>query len=152
MAIATKNRRKIESMPESIVNDASRLHESFEVGDVAHQGDLIFVRVESLPKSAKASRERQLADGNTQGSRHILSRGKCYAADAGELAMLISSANGCKIDAKYIGPVFVSPKFPTADDVTHPEHGNHGFPAGAVIVCVYQRSLDAEEREQRVRD
>jgi uncharacterized protein (UPF0335 family) len=36
--------------------------------------------------------------------------------------------------------------------LTHPEHGNHGFPAKTVCAVVYQRNLDAEEREARVRD
>ena len=38
------------------------------------------------------------------------------------------------------------------NDLTHPEHGNQGFSAGAVCAVVYQRNLDAEEREARVLD
>ena len=153
MATATLKRKLKSELPEGIVNDEAKLNESFEVGDVSHQGDLILVRIASLPKSAKPRASRQLADGNTQGSRHVISRkAKCFDADATEVSMLIASANGCKVDARYVGPLFVSPSKPTANDLDHPEHGNQGFPAGAVIACVYQRSLDSEEREQRVLD
>jgi hypothetical protein len=37
-------------------------------------------------------------------------------------------------------------------DLTHPEHGNHLYRGDMVIACVYQRNLDAEERERRAMD
>ena len=134
---------------EAIVNDAPKLHESFEVGDAAHQGDVIIVRIARLPHSAKPRRHRQVAPGNTPGSRHVLRRGKLFDCDAKEVANQIRSATGCNVEAQYIGPVFVSPPKPTADDLTHPEHGNQGFPAGAVCAVVFQRSWDAELKEAR---
>ena len=137
---------------ERICNDASKLHEVFEVGDVAHQGDLIVVRIASLPQSATPRANRQLADGSTQGSRHVLERGAVFNANADEVAALIRHATKVRVEARYVGPVFVSPEAPTADDLSHPEHGNQGFPAGAVCAVVYQRNLDAEEREARVAD
>lgn len=138
---------------ESIINDAPRLFESFEVGDVSHQGDVIFVRIAKLPQQITQRANRQLADGNTQGSRHILTpRAKLYDAVPAELSQMIREATGANVEQQYIGPVFVSPDEPTAHDVTHPEHGHQGFPAGAVIACVFQRSLDAEERARRVMD
>lgn len=150
--IATKTKTAAKTLPESIVNDAPKLHPSFEVGDVAHQGDLIIVAIAALPKSAKPRANRQLAEGNTQGSRHILKRGEVYDCAAAEVAKAIKSATGCTVAEQYIGPVFVSPKRPTKNDLTHPEHGNQGFPAGAVCAVVYQRNLDQEQREQRTRD
>lgn len=137
---------------ESIINDAPQMHSTFEVGDVAHQGDLIIVRIATLPDSAKPRKNRQLAEGNTQGSRHVMTRGKVFDADAAEMAKLIKAATKCDVQAQYIGPVFVSPVNPTENDLLHPEHGNQGFPAGAVCAVVFQRNLDAEEREQVVRD
>lgn len=154
MAVAakTKTSKRITNH-ERIVNNDPKLHEDFPVGSVSHQGDLIFVRIASLPKSAKSRPNRQLADGNTQGSRHILTtNAQAFDCDANEVSQLIQKANKCDVDARYIGPVFVSPANPTEHDVTHPEHGHQGFEAGAVIACVYQRNLDAEEREQRARD
>jgi hypothetical protein len=156
MATKTKTRKQKTvnaPMPEGIINDDPKMLESFEIGDVSHQGDLMLVRIAELPKSAKTRLSHQLAEGNTQGSRHVITpRAKVYSANADEIVMAIASANGVKIDARYIGPVFVSPAAPTENDLSHPEHGNQGFPAGSVIACVYQRSLDSEEREQRVRD
>ena len=139
-------------VPEGIVNDASHLHATFAVGDVAFQGDLCLVGIGRLPQSARPRANRQLAEGSTQGSRHVLERGDVYDADPTEVIALIRSANGTEVDPRYIGPVIVSPAEPTAEDLTHPEHGNQGFPAGTVCAVVYQRSLDAEQREARVRD
>ena len=138
--------------PETLINDAPKLHSTFEIGDVAHQGDLIIVRIAGLPKSAKPRLNRQLADGTTQGSRHVLEHGDVFDADRGEIARLIKAATKATVGAEYIGPVFVSPDKPTARDLNHPEHGPQGFPAGSVCAVVYQRNLDAEEREQRTRD
>ncbi len=137
---------------EAIINNEPKLHATFEVGDVSHQGDLIIVRIASLPVSAKPRTNRQLAEGKTQGSRHVMTRGKVYDADAAEVAGLIKSATKCDVAEAYIGPVFVSPAKPAAKDLAHPEHGPQGFPAGSICAVVYQRNLDQEEREQRVRD
>ena len=144
--------RKTTEPRERICNNAPKLHASFEVGDVAHQGDLIIVRIARLPASARARTNRQLAEGSTQGSRHVMSRGDVYDADAAQVAKLICEATGVRVERQYIGPVFVSPANPTESDLTHPEHGRQGFPAGAVCAVVFQRNLDAEERAARVAD
>ncbi len=149
---ATQQKPVDGEVAERIVNDDPKLHATFEPGDVSHQGDLIIVCIHALPPSAKIRTNRQLADGSTQGSRHVLERGDVYDCQAGEVAAAIQKANGTVVEAQYIGPVFVSPESPTENDLTHPEHGNQGFPAGTVCAVVYQRNLDAEEREQRVAD
>ena len=145
-------KKSAKQHPERIINDAPRLLDIFEVGDVSHQGDLSIVRIARLPGSAKPRTSRQLADGTTQGSRHVLERGEVYDCEASQLQCCIREATKCQIDAQYLGPVFVSPADPSPADLTHPEHGNQGFPAGAVCAVVYQRNLDSEEREQRTRD
>lgn len=137
---------------ERICNDDAKLHQAFEVGDVAHQGDIIIVRIGSLPKTAKPRKSRQLAEGDTQGSRHVLKRGKVFDADPQEVMELILKATKKTVETRYIGPVFVSPDDPTENDLDHPEHGNQGFPAKSVCAVVFQRNLDAEEREARVAD
>jgi len=169
MATASKSKKKfvrqvadvnVESVayaaathrPERVVNDESKFLAGFSVGDVSHQGDLIVVAIPRLPKSARARARRQLADGSTQGSRHVLERGDVFDADPAEVAALVREANGSVVDPRYVGAVFVSPADPTADDLTHPEHGNHGYPAGTVCAVVYQRNMDAEERERRTQD
>jgi len=137
---------------EVIINDASKLHATFEPGDVSHQGDLMIVAIKSLPSSAKPRENRQLADGDTQGARHIMTRGDVFDAEASEVAILIEKATGCQVGQQYVGPVFVSPADPTCDDLSHPEHGSQGFPAGSICAVVYQRSLDQEQREARILD
>lgn len=153
MSVKTSKRTKTLKRPESIVNNSPRtfMDSDFPVGTTAHQGDLIFVRIASMPTSAKKRNQRQLAEGNTQGSRHILGVGNAFDCNADEVVALIKSVcRKAEVTARYIGPVF------TGDcdkaDVTHPEHGHHYFRGSMIIATVYQRNVDAEEREQQVRD
>jgi hypothetical protein len=139
--------------PESILNDAPRsfTDADFPVGTVAHQGDLILVRIECLPKSAKPRADRQMAIGNTQGSRHMLDKGRPYDCDAHQvIAAIAAVCRGVDIGEQYIGPVFQCDEGEA--DLLHPEHGDHLYRGDMVIAVVYQRNLDAEEREQRVAD
>lgn len=52
---------------------------------------------------------------------------------------------------RYIGPVFVGTVLKNAV-LDHPEHGNHVYKGDMVIASVFQRNLNAEEREQQVID
>lgn len=151
MLTATRNVKTLDQN-ESIINDAPKLHTLFEPGTVSHQGDLMIVAIAALPASARPRENRQLAIGNTQGARHILERGEVYDADPQDIARCIKAANGCEVPVDFIGPVFVSPPDPTENDLTHPEHGNQGFPAGAVCAVVYQVNLDEQQRRQRTQD
>jgi hypothetical protein len=148
----TQIRKKKSVQRERIVNNEPKLHAVFGTGDVAHQGDLIIVGIERLPNSAKPRANRQLAEGTTQGSRHVLERGEVFDANPMDTAALIAKSTGCAVEARYVGPVFRSPAKPTPHDLSHPEHGHQGFPAGAICAVVYQRNLDADQREQRVLD
>ena len=148
----TVSKSRVTEPKERIANDDAKLFEDFPVGSVSHQGDLMLVSIGSFPKSAKPRVNRQLADGSTQGSRHVLQNGSVFDADANEVSQLIFQATKCRVETGYIGPVFVSPTAPTENDLTHPEHGNQGFPAGTVCAVVFQRNLDAEEREVRSSD
>jgi hypothetical protein len=153
MATKTYRMKPVEAQPrETIVNNAPKLFQMFDPGMVSHQGDLIVVAIAMLPASAKPRKNRQLADGSTQGSRHILERGDIFDANPSDICELIFRATKVRVDPRCVGPVFVAPKSPTEHDLTHPEHGHQGFPTGSVCAVVYQRSLDAEEREARVRD
>lgn len=151
MKTLTKNAVKISPIPtQEVSGPVVRIHETWTCGDVAFQGDLIFICIGSmLPSSAKTRKNRQLADGNTQGSRHVLDGGECFDADKAEISKLIRLATKGKVpvDQKYIGPIFTGDSF-----VRHPQHQDQGFPADTVTACVFQRNLDAEEREVRARD
>jgi len=137
---------------ESIVNNAPRrfADADWPVGSVAHQGDVILVRIAELTAEAKPRKNRQVADGNTQGSRHILEGGKIYDCNLPAVAKAIKAAcPRSSVGEQYIGPVFLT------DDTTalrHPEHGDHEYDAGMCVAVVFQRNLDAEQREQVARD
>lgn len=149
---------KVICRPEGIVNDEAKLLETFGVGDVSMQGDLMVVGIAAngkKPRGCKPRENRQLADGSTQGSRHVLDRGEVFDCPAETVAGAIEKATGKKVDPQYCGPVFVCDTEPTANDLSHPEHGNQGFGmSGVRMVCavVYQRNQDSEEREARARD
>jgi len=138
---------KTASIPvaENIINNQTRTFTDTPAS--TRQGDLYFVAISGLPASARPRDDRQLADGNTQGSRHMCKTGSVYNADKDEVAALIHEAMGVEIDTKYIGPVFKGPAY-----VEHPEHGDHDFQCDSVFAVVVQRSMDADEREQRVQD
>ena len=140
------------SVEHEIINDEPKLMATFATGDVSRQGDIYIVGIAALPKSAKPRDSRQLADGATLGSRHVLERGDVYQCEPSEVAAAIKAATGNDVDVDYLGPVFVAPAEPTENDLTHPEHGDQGFRAGQVCAVVYQRTIDAAQRIQRVRD
>lgn len=149
----TLTKREVAPKLESIINDAPRefTEADFPVGTVAHQGDLIFVRIESMPKSAKKRTNRKLADGNTQGSRHVLEVGRVFDCDASQVSAAIANVcRGVNVESQYIGPVIQTTK--SKADIVHPEHGDHFYRGDMVIACVYQKNLDSEQRERRVQD
>lgn len=141
--------RQLVQHAESMRNDALRVFQpgTFMPGDVSVQGDLYLVCLAKLPASCRVRFDRQLAKGMTQGSRHVLAKGQCYDAAAVEVVQAIEQATGVEVQARYVGPVFQGPAL-----LTHPEHGDQEWVEPCVVAVVYQRSLDAEEREQRVRD
>lgn len=141
-----------DAMPENITNDDTRVitEAMMGVGDCYPQGDLYFVRLAKLPKSAKPREGRQLADGTTQGSRHVCEVGDVYQCDATEIAAAIKATNGAEVAPRYLGLVFA-----TVDghaSVTHPEHGNHDYRMDGCFAVVVQRTLTADQREARAAD
>lgn len=152
----------ITSSPvENITNDETRIvtDSMLGVGDNIAQGDLYFVRIAGVPSGSKRlgndGSHVQLAEGDTQGSRHVLEVGNAYVCERADVVAAIKKACGCTINEKYLGPVFETVNGKAY--VSHPEHGDHDFRAETVggsmcIAVVFQRALDAEEREARVID
>ncbi len=148
MQTLTKTTKRAGASPaESIINDAPRNIPDMPVGEVKAQGDLLFVSIATLPTGAKSRKNRQLAEGTTQGSRHVAETGKVFDASPTEVAKLIKKATGKDVQERYIGPVIVGPS-----NITHPEHGHHNYEGECVLAVVFQRVLDAEEREIRALD
>jgi hypothetical protein len=144
---ATKTRKSKAAIPvgESIINNQTRTFT--DAPRATRQGDLYLINIPAMPTSAKPRADRQLAEGNTQGSRHVCRTGNVFDANRGELAALIRKATGQAIEEKYIGPVFTGPAY-----IEHPEHGDHDFQCEGTFAVVFQKSLDQLEREQRVLD
>ncbi len=148
MTTAAKVLSELRQHAEAIkTTETRRFGSEWMPGDVAAQGDLNIVCIASMPTSAKARKSRQMADGSTLGSRHILERGECFDANRKELAALIKKATGVAIQQHYIGPVFCGPAY-----LDHPEHAHQEWTEPCVNVVTYQRVLDADGREQRVSD
>lgn len=148
---AAKTLREAPILERPITNDPKFL-ETMSIGDVAHQGDLTLVAIKELPKTHQPRGNRQLADGTSKGSRHVMARGDVYDCNANEVVALIKEATGRVVDANFIGPVVVSPVDPTDRDLTHPEHGPLGFPAGMICAVVHQRTIDKLNQIRRVID
>lgn len=95
------------------------------------QGDIILRCLETTdakPKGKPVS-DRQLAPGNTQGSRHI-----CEGD-----ALLFAPTTSSPLDGPEIR---VGERGCT---ITHPEHRHYKLPAGSRWGVVYERDLAAEE-------
>lgn len=137
--------RELSANAERIRNDELRVFGAeWMPGDSAAQGDLLLVCIHRLPKSAKPRDRRQLADGDTQGSHHMLEVGECFDADPADVVELIKEATSLVVGGLYLGPVFRGPAL-----LTHPEHGDQQWTSPCVNAVVYQRVWDAERAEAR---
>lgn len=126
----------IEQEAEKIQNDLpQRFSEAASDGDTARQGDLYIIYCESLPKNCDIIEKpnSQLAEGNTQGSRHIL--------DSLVGVEMYDISNKTVLD----GPVMKTTQERT---ITHPEHADIILPPG-VYKIRYQRQHAEELRRQR---
>lgn len=112
-----------------------RMVKSLAVGEWIRQGDVMLLRVSRRPsKFNTETKNRQLAPGTTQGSRHVLAAGPTiYAKPEGDDALL--------------GPVIVAKERFLLE---HPEHAHFSMPAGT-YQCRYQQDYSEVER-RAVRD
>ncbi len=117
---------RIRTNAETHTEQELRMIRVIEVGQWARQGDIAVQRVDEEPRT-KRTADRQLAPGNTKGSRHIL-EGKVDAYEGG----------GDLLE----GPLLIARERFT---VTHPEHAHISLPSGTYRVT-YQRDLQMEER------
>lgn len=95
-----------KSMPEARVVE-------LEIGQVARQGDIYIERVASIQNKGKQVKSRQLAPGNTKGSRHIVDESPSLTLWESSPTLTNGKASfqaGCAIEAKG------------GFSITHPEH------------------------------
>lgn len=105
-------------------------------GDVVRQGDIYLTCLEKMPEGT-LTKERQLAPGNTQGSRHIVN---------GDVEM-VKDVRFRSMNAVLVGPAF---RCKSDVEVTHPEHGNKILPEGTIWQVTYQ--LHHADEIKRVQD
>lgn len=132
-----KSAEKMHAAETEVIGTAS-------VGDVVRQGDLYLVCLEKLPGGVPM-KDRQLAPGTTQGSRHVL-QGDCSLVVPNN-KQGVADAIGHDVHSELIGPAF---HCDAECELTHPEHGNKVLPQGTNWAVVYQRAYAEEIR--RVQD
>lgn len=133
----------LNQITETAKNNKARLCKvkGMKPGEVIRQGDIYVQKLEKLPANlGEVSQDAQLAIGQTQGSRHIISpmpKGLTIYAPA-------KGAN------PLMGPVVDSP---VGFTITHPEHGHFKLEAGLYQIT-YQRDYSKERAEElrRVQD
>src|SRR5437868_2165641 len=142
----TKKTKSSKSDYQASVRQAEKIrngdHEAISVmrpGDAVRQGDVYLVGLDEMPTITGKSETRQLAPGDTQGSRHV-AEGDCDVLTASErdclriLNRLIPETRGQQL---FFGPIIVA-RGPVM--VAHPEHGDRTLPGEATYAVVYQRA------------
>jgi hypothetical protein len=111
-----------------------RMMKAIAVGEWIRQGDCYLIRVAKKPAGLIPTKNRQLAAGTTQGSRHIVLDGPEIFVHTGNTDPLV-------------GPVIVANERFILD---HPEHAVFSLPAGT-YQCRLQQDW-AEQERRAVRD
>ena len=114
-------------------NDAKVVYPDFAVGDLHWQGDVGVLCICQLPGKLVDDwpHGRQVAPGNTQGSRHVAE---------GDVKLLTWAEGG-----PLVGPVIRAKDRWT---LAHPEHGHVEFPGQRDYVILYQRAYADELRRK----
>jgi len=111
--------------------------EGIEIGKVVRQGDIYIHRVDEKHARGNRLKSRQLALGNTMGSRHI--------AEPPAKVFEGTTLPGWCDRRTFLGPLVESKKRFT---VTHPEHAHVDLPPGCYQIT---HQMDARTME-RVKD
>jgi hypothetical protein len=120
---------------ENAVQEVRRI-QSIEIGKVIRQGDIYLHRVDEKHTRGKKLKSRQLALGNTMGSRHI--------AESPAKVFEGTTLPGWCDQRTFLGPLVESKKRFT---VTHPEHAHVDVPAGCYQIT-HQTDARTMERVQ----
>lgn len=115
----------------------TRVVPEIEVGQFARQGDIYIVRMDKPPTGLQATKNRQLAPGTTQGSRHTVDESVEVLVRETPLERRATDRG-----LGFEGPVLVSKDRFT---VSHPEHADISLPGGCYEV-VYQSDFASQQR------
>jgi hypothetical protein len=141
---ARESCRLVAAEAEAIRSDAPAVCNATDPGDVCRQGDVYLTRLGREPRTLRPYVGRQLAPGTTQGSRHVVEgRVTMLVPDEDDAALALGEAvPAARMRRHFVGPVVLAPAGFT---LTHPEHGDRTFPAGAYLTT-YQRAFGDEIR------
>ena len=128
---------EIERLAKTNAVQEVRRIESIEIGKVIRQGDIYIHRVDAKHVHGKKLKNRQLALGNTMGSRHI-------AEAPARVCEGTTLPEWCD-RRTFLGPLVESDK---RFKITHPEHAHVDLPSGCYQVT---HQMDARTME-RVQD
>lgn len=125
--------RDVKQQAEKIkCDDAQRFPEAASAGDGFRQGDIYIIKLDAMPAGCVLDTKpnAQIAEGNTQGSRHIL-----------------DSLVGVEIFQRQQRDALQGPILRTSTErtITHPEHGDVILPPGCYEIT-YQRAYAEELR------
>lgn len=120
------------------LNKAEERHmKAMEEGQIVRQGDIYIHRVKATHAHGKELKTRQLAIGETQGSRHVLEGVKCMVLEGTKAPEWAPRA--------LLGPLV---KLSERCFISHPEHAYVSLPAGTYQIT---HQMDARTLA-RVRD
>lgn len=127
----------VESVSESKADPEVRVTRRIEIGSAIQQGDCYLTRVPDAHPRGKSCGSRQVALGNSIGSRHVAEGEDVEVFEGTKLPEGVAPPADVP-ESAILGPVVVAPK---GFVLTHPEHAHHELPAG-VYQTTYQADLD----------
>lgn len=135
--------RVLKAKPSPEVRDPGRV----EIGQVLHQGDVYLHRVPEDWPRGKLLGTRQIAVGDTIGSRHVV-HGQGFEVYAGVALPAYATFERLPAHqrsaarAECLGPVVVlTEELAEGEGLVHPEHAHHRMPRGVYQV---QYQLDGQ--------
>jgi len=138
---AIEAHKQIQLHADNCADQELRHVEDIPVGKAVRQGDIYIRAVTEIPGKRSEIKERQLAPGNTQGSRHI-AEGKItlFSRDADRDVMRRIKIEE-DVAEELTGPgIEANERF----TITHPEHADVSLPAGKYCVT-YQADYELAE-------
>lgn len=127
---------EIERQAQEKVVHEVRMIEAIDVGQAVRQGDIYAHKVAPSHPHGLEQKTRQLAMGDTAGSRHVAE----LPATVYEGTSLPSTC----LNDTFLGPCIVSPGRFT---IVHPEHAHFSLPAGTYQVT---HQLDGRTKQRAI--